>query len=290
MRYETVQSYQPIRTPAGWNAEDKKLIVQLTDILDDLYKRFNRLRFEDLGEKLRNRIEESEGYTSSIDQTAKQILLTVSGGSAIYEGVQPETALEGDLWRDEAVYYRYESGAWVDTGLSNLITRLGQISQTIISASEIVSLVASSEVYKADMLKKAEDFEGLATETYVQETNATEITQRNNAITLQVSQERERSQVVEGEIKTFTEKAQTYFEFKPEGLLIGVLGSPFKTLLGNEKLSFQQSGVEVAFIQHNKLFIKVAEITDKLTVGNPTVGYTDMTTKDGGFSGRWRAE
>ena len=108
MRYETVQSYQPIRTPAGWNAEDKKLIVQLTDILDDLYKRFNRLRFEDLGEKLRNRIEESEGYTSSIDQTAKQILLTVSGGSAIYEGDQPETALEGDLWRNEAVYYRYE--------------------------------------------------------------------------------------------------------------------------------------------------------------------------------------
>ena len=53
----------------------------------------------------------------------------------------------------------------------------------------------------------------MATMAIVQEVLSTEVEQRNNAITLQVEQERTRAQSVEGEIKTFTDTAKTYFEF-----------------------------------------------------------------------------
>ncbi len=69
--------YEPLRTPPNWDGEARQLVVQLSRILDDLYRRFNRLRFEDLGRTLRKRIEDGEGGLSEVLQTASELTATV---------------------------------------------------------------------------------------------------------------------------------------------------------------------------------------------------------------------
>ena len=63
--------------------------------------------------------------------------------------------------------------------------------------------------------------------------------------------------------------------FTGEGLELGRSDSPFITKLGNEKLSFVQDGVEVAYVQHNKLFITEAQVTNRLSIGDNTSGCFD---------------
>ena len=188
---------------------------------------------------------------------------------------------------------------------SDLATRVATAEQ-MITPDAITSTVRSSDTYKQDFQNvtteiatvqsalgtkiDASAIADMATTAYVQSAQSTEITQRNNAIVLAVQAETTRAVAAEGEIKTFTDKAKTYFSFDLDGLRISEAGSPFSTLTGHDKYSFEQDGVEVAYIQYNKLYIKVAEITDMLTIGNSGVGYTDTVTKNNGVSAVWRAE
>lgn len=81
--YSTIQQHQPLRVPQGWGTQEKALIVQLDEIFDDLYKRFNRLRIEDLSKDFRKRIEDDEGNIASITIDVGQIdarVTTAEGG------------------------------------------------------------------------------------------------------------------------------------------------------------------------------------------------------------------
>jgi hypothetical protein len=51
---KSVQQYQPLRIPSNWGTQEKKFIVQLTDILDDIYRRYGRFKLTDLGVELRD--------------------------------------------------------------------------------------------------------------------------------------------------------------------------------------------------------------------------------------------
>lgn len=76
-KYETTHQYEPLRVPSSWEGEERRLIVQLTELFDDLYRRFNRLRFEDFGGALRSRIESTEGDVIDVQQTAKGLSVRV---------------------------------------------------------------------------------------------------------------------------------------------------------------------------------------------------------------------
>ncbi len=76
-KYVTIQQHEPLRTPGGWNAEEKKLIMQLEEIFDDIYRRFNRISLKDLSPEVRSMIKAmSSDFTelwTKIEQTANQI-------------------------------------------------------------------------------------------------------------------------------------------------------------------------------------------------------------------------
>lgn len=116
----------------------------------------------------------------------------------------------------------------------------------------------------------------------------TEIEQRSNEINFKVEAEQQRAMGVEGGLQSNIDIYNTHFTFDLSGLTIGKSGNVFKTKLGSEKLSFLENGKEVAYIQHNKLYIKRAEIESVLTVGNSVSGYTDVETVGGGFLGTYR--
>lgn len=77
-QYPTTHQYEPLRTPSGWGEEEKRLIVQLTDIFDDVYRRFGRLRFEDLGRAMQSRIEDGEGNVAELQLTTEGLSAAVN--------------------------------------------------------------------------------------------------------------------------------------------------------------------------------------------------------------------
>lgn len=90
---------------------------------------------------------------------------------------------------------------------------------------------------------------------------------------------------VDGKLAQLIGQLQTYIRFGTEGIELGELGSPFTSLLGNQKLSFMQSGVEIAYISNHKMYITRAQVADSLTVGSAARGYYDFQTEpNGSFS------
>ena len=65
----TIQQHQPLRTPEGWNRQERMLLVQLDEILDDIYRRFGRLKLSDMSEAVQN------GITIIDETTGKRVMI-----------------------------------------------------------------------------------------------------------------------------------------------------------------------------------------------------------------------
>lgn len=119
--YSTIQQHQPLRVPQGWNQQEKMLILQLDETFDDIYKRFGRLRLEDMGTAFRKRIDDYDGHFSDIDQDLEKVTITVGKKARTYSqddaptGSADDPLVEGDLWidtNDNNKLYRYDGSAW----------------------------------------------------------------------------------------------------------------------------------------------------------------------------------
>ena len=77
-KYSTIQQHEPLRVPDNWNMQEKRFVAQLEEVLDDIYKRFGRLREEDLGENLRKTIVKSAESASEAIQTANSFETKIS--------------------------------------------------------------------------------------------------------------------------------------------------------------------------------------------------------------------
>ena len=75
---QSMHQYEPLRVPSNWSTDEKRFVMQLTEIFDDIYRRFGRLRFEDFGKALKQRITDTEGNVTEIVQTTEGIVLAVN--------------------------------------------------------------------------------------------------------------------------------------------------------------------------------------------------------------------
>ncbi|MBE6747910.1 MAG: hypothetical protein E7557_01615 [Ruminococcaceae bacterium] len=71
------------------------------------------------------------------------------------------------------------------------------------------------------------------------------------------------------------------------GIEIGRSDSNIKARFTNDKLSFFQGNIEVAFISGNNLYITRAEITDYLKIGDSNNGYFIFDVSDNGLEVKW---
>lgn len=71
------------------------------------------------------------------------------------------------------------------------------------------------------------------------------------------------------------------------GIEIGRSDSNMKARFTNDKLSFYQGSVEVAYISGNNLYISRAEVLDYLRIGNSTDGYFIWDVTSNGLELRW---
>ncbi len=48
-KYNTIHQYEPLRAPESWDEDGRRFVVRLTEILDDIYRRYGRLGLKDIG-------------------------------------------------------------------------------------------------------------------------------------------------------------------------------------------------------------------------------------------------
>lgn len=97
-----------------------------------------------------------------------------------------------------------------------------------------------------------------------------------------------------GEVNSYREELETYFDFGDDGLQIGKKingeNQQYSINIDNEKMGFLQDGSEVAYIRYNKLHINAVEAMDRLSVGAAADGgYFDFISTEYGMGVKWRA-
>lgn len=83
--YNSIQQHEPLRTPSRWTSEERRLIAQLEELFDDIYRRFGRLRMKDMGSEMRTILQSAKNadgkltqLESSFNQTVERIRSEVS--------------------------------------------------------------------------------------------------------------------------------------------------------------------------------------------------------------------
>jgi hypothetical protein len=90
---KNIHQYEPLRVPKNWGTEERKVLLQLTDILDDIYRRYGRLRLEDLASSLRTEITDATGNIATLTQSADGLLSRVENIEGSYSTIE-QTAIE----------------------------------------------------------------------------------------------------------------------------------------------------------------------------------------------------
>lgn len=72
-KYPTIQQHEPLRVPEGWDGDRRRLIAQLEEIFDDIYRRFGRLGLSDLDKSVANTIRQSEGLRIEVFKAIEDI-------------------------------------------------------------------------------------------------------------------------------------------------------------------------------------------------------------------------
>lgn len=66
----SIQGHEPLRVPSDFSSQGKRFVAQLEEILDDIYRRFGRLKVSDLGTALQKTITDAEGNAAEAIRTA----------------------------------------------------------------------------------------------------------------------------------------------------------------------------------------------------------------------------
>lgn len=136
--YNSIQQHEPLRTPSRWTSEERRLIAQLEELFDDIYRRFGRLRMKDMGSEMRTILQsakEADGkitqLESSFNQTAESIRSEVS---------KVETTANNAA-----------------TAAGNAQTTANEAKSSIAQTAENIELSVSKVEGKADAAKSAAD-------------------------------------------------------------------------------------------------------------------------------------
>lgn len=132
----SIQQHEPLRVPAGWGKQERALIMQMDEILDDIYRRFGRLRLQDMGKAFRQsfadlegnyteliadvglietRVGDAEGNITTLQQTAEELAISVADK---YDKVSGIDIVAAGIEISGSTYIKIKSGGkfLVDSG------------------------------------------------------------------------------------------------------------------------------------------------------------------------------
>lgn len=161
---------------------------------------------------------------------------------------------------------------------NNFDTKVETIVSDYVKNEEITVIRPQINEVKSLIEQTADSIRSEVSTEYMKVEEKTEI---YNYISSQILQESDKITIsftdrvtnVENQVVTNQQELEKYIRFSAEGIELGDELSPFKTKITNTRISFFQSGQEVAYISNNKLYITQALFMQKSTIGNEVSGY-----------------
>lgn len=170
--------------------------------------------------------------------------------------------------------------------------------EIISTATKIVHETESSITLANDLLKaeieESYTAENETLQASLEQLISSELSQTSRELEISLSQISTIAEQTAEALATYTSETETWFRFTEEGLEIGKSESgetvPYTLRIDNECLSFLHYGVQVAYLQYNRLYISAAEVSDRLSIGGSAgEGYYDFITTATGLGIKWRA-
>lgn len=214
-------------------------------------------------------MESGQGIVDTSANFADLTAQNIKGNEGIFQTILAQSLTAGKLTAGEAMI----ASATIPTLYATSIQAIGNSMD--LSANESISLIVGGNVQALEGLihdaqEQLGDIETALEGKAEQETVlrlSTELTQTAQGITAVIN----RVEAVESENAEVGEILAAYqltFRMDADGVTIGKSNSGFDVRIDNEKLSFRESGQEIAYVSNSQLFITAAEITQKLTIGN----------------------
>lgn len=212
-------------------------------------------------------------------------------GFIIQSDTEPEHPAINTLWLDTSdvscsILKRWDGTQWIETTITqDDIDRMDGVlssnSQLISAMQGQINLRVTKEEYQAGLNDKLDA-------DWVSSVYSSEMKQTAQDIELVFTRSKEYTNESVGGLNTFKEEVQSYQRFSEDGLELGKINDPFKVRLSNEKLSFLDNDVEIAYVSNNKLHITDARVTNSLSIGTDTNGYFDWVTESSGLGMKWK--
>jgi len=151
-----------------------------------------------------------------------------------------------------------------------------QINQTITTvANNVTYNIAKSEQYLTSLINQFSDrIEQIIKETTVsvsdfetyQQTVSTNFTQTKDSFEYTFETLKENIQDINGQVSTNQNEIVKYIRFDNGDIILGLVGNEVLLKESNDRISFLQNNIEVAYFSNNKLFVTNAEFTNGLKV------------------------
>lgn len=198
---------------------------------------------------------ELEEYKSAVNTTFEQNTESIRLNAENTESIQTELA-----------EYKKNNNADLAVQAENIVA---QVESTFASKTEL-------ENVEEHLISKITQESGAITEEYVKQVKV---------VSDKVSENEE-------VVSAFIEDLNVYIR-RGElaegvyGIEIGRSDSGIVSRFTNDRLSFMQSGVEIAYVSGSNLYITRAEILDYLKIGKATEGYFTFDVTENGLEVRW---
>lgn len=151
-----------------------------------------------------------------------------------------------------------------------------QLNDTIITVENNVNYnISKSETYLTSLINQfADRIEQIIKETTVsitdfetyQETVSTEFTQTKDSFDYTFKLLQESVKDVDGTVSTNQNEMVKYIRFEDGNIILGLVGNEVLLKESNDRISFLQNNVEVAYFSNNKLYVTSAEFTNGIKV------------------------
>lgn len=224
-------------------------------------------------------------YTSAITESESEILSTVSSQYTAQSdfGTFKSNAETRLALHDDAILLNAENTEAVETELETF--RQDVNAEFAVQADSVTSRIESTFSSKNDLAELEERLSSTVTQT------VNSVTENfSNSLAL-VSDD---LSTLGGSVSDYVSDLDVYIrrgelESGVYGIEIGRNDSNIKARFTNDRLSFRQADVEVAYISGTNLYITRAEVLDYLRLGNSTDGYFVFDVTENGLEVRWNS-
>ncbi len=267
---------------SGLKTEIERVKTDVSEIHN--LKQDSMQKFNDLKNKIIITANEIfENCTTEIEKTEKEILLRAEGDFVAKS--------EFGEYKNEVGTSFIENSNAIKLNATNIESTVNDLENYKMQNNSEISLQASAIISQVENLfAKKTEFEEL------KGTVSSQITQTSQNITEIFSEQITKVDNdildLENNVSELVYSLDAYIkrgelEVGVYGIEIGRNDSNIKARFTNDKLSFIQGGVEIAYISRNNLYITRAEITDYLKIGNSVAGYFVFDVTDNGLEVKW---